>query len=485
MKILMVASEAVPFIKTGGLGDVAGTLALELHRAGHEVALVLPRHYIIDPQGLKEKFSPFFVNMGNTTMFARVMETDIEGMPVYLIDYEDYFGRHPIYDDGEEGYPDNAARFAFFSKAALDLAVALDFKPDVVHCSDWQTALVPYYVKAWGWPGDFFKGTASVLTIHNIGYQGIHSDLSLARFIGLNWMQLRPDEFESFGGVNLLKGGFFYADQITTVSPTYAQEILTEPGGNGLSPYLLRRKEDVSGILNGIDTDEWNPAKDRHLPAKFSAKDLKGKAACKAELQKAMGLEVNPDKPVFGLVGRLAEQKGLDLLQKSIHEILGWDLQIALLGSGMPELEGFFGWLPGLYPGKMGSYIGFQNRLAHLIEAGSDFFIMPSRYEPCGLNQMYSMAYGTLPIVRATGGLVDTVQNYDPKAGTGTGFVFEDIDAGALRDTIGWALYTWYNDKKGYLGMQQRAMKKDFSWKQAVKGYETVYKKALGRRAGW
>lgn len=485
MKILMVASEAVPFIKTGGLGDVAGTLALELHRAGHEVVLVLPRHYDIDPAKLKPHFSPLFVHMGNTTMFAQTKATEIEGMPVYFIEYEDFFGRTPIYDDGKKAYPDNVERFAFFSKAALDLAQAMDFKPDVVHCSDWQTALVPFYVKNWGWADNFYGKTASVLTIHNIGYQGIHSNLDPVPFIGLSGKQLRPDEFESFGGLNLLKGGFFYADQITTVSPTYAQEIMGEPGGNGLSTYLKRREADVSGILNGIDTDEWNPEKDPFLPQPFSAKDLKGKAKAKAALQKAMGLEVDPKKPVFGLVGRLADQKGLDLLRDCIWEVLGWDLQIALLGSGDPDLAGFFGWLPGASPGKMGSYIGFKPELAHLIEAGSDFFIMPSRYEPCGLNQMYSMRYGTLPIVRATGGLVDTVENYDDQAKKGTGFLFEDISAAALRDTIGWALYTWYNDQKGYKAMQKKGMAQDFSWKKACKGYETAYKNAINRRAGW
>lgn len=487
MKILMAASEAVPFLKTGGLGDVAGTLALELHKAGHEVILVLPKHGVINAQKfeLTPKFSPFFVHMGNATFFASVLETRIEGMPAYLIEYEDFFGRNPIYDDGKQAYPDNGARFAFFSKAVLDLSLALGFCPDVVHCSDWQTALIPYYLKTWGFEGDFYRKTASLLTIHNIGYQGIFDGLGLAPFIGLNWMQLRPEEFEAFGGLNYLKGGFFYADQITTVSPTYAKEILSEPGGNGLSAYLERRKSDVMGILNGIDTQEWNPAKDPFLPAPYTAKNMAGKAKAKEALQKEFLLEVNPNKPVLGVVSRLADQKGFDLLQAIIHELMTWDLQIVVLGSGDKSMEGFFGWLPSIYPGKMGSYIGFQPRLAHLIEAGSDFFVMPSRYEPCGLNQMYSMAYGTLPIVRATGGLADTVTNLDPKTGRGTGFVFADITPGALKDTIGWALYTWYNERPVIEKMAKQAMAQDFSWAKAVKGYEQAYAKALTRRMGW
>jgi len=487
MKIVMTSSEAVPYIKTGGLGDVAGTLALELHKKGHDVILVLPKHSGINfkPGELKLQFSPFFVHMGNATLFAQVLKTELEGMPVYFIEYDDFFGRNPIYDDGKEGYPDNAERFAFFAKATLDLCVALDFVPDVVHASDWQTSMIPYYLKTWGYEGGFFAESASVLTIHNIGYQGITPDLSCAPMIGLNWMQLRPDEFESFGGINFLKGGFFYADQITTVSPTYAKEILSEPGGGGLSSYLVRRQEDLSGILNGIDTMEWNPEVDPLIPANFSATDLSGKLECKEALQKEFGLTVDPKKPIFGVVSRLADQKGFDMLHMIIHQVLNWDIQFVLLGSGNKELEDFFRWLPGAYPGKCGSFIGFQPKLAHLIEAGSDFFVMPSKYEPCGLNQMYSMAYGTLPIVRSTGGLADTVTNYEPETGEGTGFVFSTISSGALRDTIGWALDTWYNHPEHIAKMRKQAMAQDFSWEKAVPEYEQVYKKAKNRRLGW
>jgi len=487
MKILMVASEAVPYIKTGGLGDVAGTLVLELHKKGHDVVLVLPKHKAIDLDEVESevKFSPFFVHMGNATLFAQVVKTELEGMPVYFIEYGEYFGRSPIYDDGKEGYPDNAERFGFFSKAALDLCVSLDFAPDVVHAADWQTSMIPYYLKTWGYEGGFFNKTASVLTIHNLGYQGITPDLSCAPFVGLNWMQLRPDEFESFGGINFLKGGFFYADQITTVSPTYAKEILSEPGGCGLSSYLLRRQEDLTGILNGIDTEEWNPSKDKLTPATYSAEKMLGKAKCKEALQKEFGLDIDPSKPVFGVVSRLADQKGFDLLHLIIHQALSWDIQFVLLGSGNKELEDFFRWLPSAYPGKCGSFIGFQPKLAHLIEAGADFFVMPSKYEPCGLNQMYSMAYGTLPIVRSTGGLADTVENYDPKTGAGTGFVFEDITSGALRDTLGWALDTWYNHPEDIAKMKKAAMSKDFSWGSAVGQYEEAYQKAMNRRLGW
>ncbi|MDH5561186.1 MAG: glycogen synthase, partial [Deltaproteobacteria bacterium] len=375
-------------------------------------------------------------------------------------------------------------RFAFLSKAGLDLSIELGFIPDVVHSHDWQTALASYYIKTWKWDKDYFKGTSSVLTIHNMGYQG-QVEPGISPFIGLNWMQLRDSEFEALGAINLLKGGIFYSDKITTVSPNYAREILGEPGGNGLSPFLIRRKDDVIGILNGIDTDEWDPQTDAFLPANYSVSSLKGKADCKKELQKQFLLELNPKKPIFSFVGRMASQKGLDLLLGCVHEILTWDIQLIILGSGDPLLTTVFGDLPKWYPGKVGAYIGFQSYLAHLIEAGSDFFIMPSRYEPCGLNQLYSMLYGTIPIVRATGGLKDTVAKYDPVQKKGLGFTFDETTPMALKDTIGWALYTWYNKPQEILKMKKRGMKEDFSWKKAVLEYEKLYQQAQERKKSW
>ncbi|MCP4297477.1 MAG: glycogen synthase [Proteobacteria bacterium] len=484
---MILASEAVPFIKTGGLGDVAGTLAIEMADAGHKVSLFVPYHKAIKEE-IKDPavaVSNLDVPMGNSILRCQVLEkSDLPNLRCFFIEYETFFDRNPIYDDGDKEYSDNGFRFAFFCKACLEALLALKIKPDLIHCNDWQTALIPYYLKCWGWGHNFFNKTASVLTIHNLGYQGV-VDKTLASFIGLNSRQLRSDEFEAFGAINLLKGGLYYADLISTVSPTYAKEILTEPGGSGLSPYIIRREDDVVGILNGIDEEEWNPEKDELLPAKFGLKDLKGKKVCKKALQKRFMLSQRMRIPVFGMIGRMADQKGLDLLQGCIHEILKWDLQLIILGSGDPKLESFFRDLPRHYPDKVGTYIGFETELAHLIEAGSDCFIMPSKYEPCGLNQMYSMRYGTVPIVRGVGGLVDTVANFDASHKKGRGFVFYDASPEALKDTIGWALDTWYNNKRAFKMLQKNGMSADFRWKSATKAYENAYKQALARKGSW
>ncbi|MBT3225761.1 MAG: glycogen synthase [Deltaproteobacteria bacterium] len=486
MKILIASSEAVPYVKTGGLGDVVGILPHELSIRDHTVKLVLPLYSSIERSKfqLKELIPLMNVTMGNTTLSSRVWQLETsEPYDVYFIEFNHYFSRSSIYGDNNSAYLDNGKRFAFFSKAALELTKQLDFRPDVVHANDWQTAMVCYYLKTW-WGNSFFKNTASVLTIHNLGYQG-QTDLSFSSFIGLNWMQVREEEFESMGGLNLLKGGIFYADQITTVSPSYAHEILSEPGGSGLSKYLKRRKKDITGILNGIDLLEWDPEIDTIIPENFSKNELSGKKVCKSKLQEKFSLPVDETIPLFAFIGRLVDQKGVSLLRDCLDTVLEWELQLVVLGNGDPYYAELFGNLPKLHQNKVGTYIGFNPDLAHLIEAGADFFIMPSLYEPCGLNQMYSMRYGTLPIVRAVGGLIDTVENLSLKRGTGTGFVFNDISGKALENTIGWALNTWYNDKELYSTMQAQAMGKDFSWGKAIIEYEMVYEKARERRTHW
>jgi starch synthase len=487
MNLLIVSSEALPYAQTGGLGDVVSVMTHELAARNHHVKLILPLYRSIDRSlfKLKKSIEMMNVEMGNTTLSCRVWQLDNdEPHDVYFIEYNHYFDRKSLYGDDNEAYLDNGKRFAFFSKAALEVAVQLNFKTDVVHANDWQTAIVSYYLKTWNWENGFFDRTASVLTIHNLGYQG-QTDLSASNFIGLNWMQVREEEFESLGTLNLLKGGIFYADQITTVSPTYAKEILTEPGGCGLSQYLSRRANDITGILNGVNTNEWDPASDQMLPATYSRDDLSGKGLCKKELQKVFSLPINESIPIFAFIGRFADQKGLSILKDTLETILTWELQLIILGSGDPFYSDLFGNLPNYYPDKVATYIGFQSKLAHLIEAGADFFIMPSLYEPCGLNQMYSLLYGTPPIVRATGGLVDTVDNYDEKSGRGTGFIFQDITPNALLNTVGWALNTWYNNKESYLAMQYRGMGKDFSWNGSIAEYERVFQLAQKRRAHW
>lgn len=486
-KILLAASEAIPFVKTGGLADVCGALIKNLKGRKHDIRLVLPRYWSMDLSKMNAKavLSPMGVTMGNQTIWCEVFETTWKNIPVYLIEHEGYFGRRGIYDDGQSEYADNGERYGFFCKAALQLCRDLAFRPDIIHCNDWQTALIPAYLKNSDQNDLFFNDTASVFSIHNIGYQGCFKKEVLP-FLGLDFVHFNQDRFESFGGVNAMKGAIFFADVINTVSPTYAKEILGEPGGCGLSVYLNRRADDLYGILNGADYEDWDPEKDELIPAKYSRENMKGKAECKKVLQKQFCLEENSDIPIIGVVSRFAEQKGLDLLAAIIRNVVqDMRVQFVIVGSGEKHLEDFFGGLPAYFSGKIGAWIGYDNQKAHLVEAGSDFHLMPSRYEPCGLNQMYGLKYGTLPIVRATGGLTDTVEQYSEENGKGTGFIFGYPDSKALYDTIGWAVSTYYDRPKHYLAMQREAMKREFSWHDSVMKYEAVYESALKRRATW
>lgn len=486
LKILFAASEAVPFAKTGGLGDVCGALPKVLKKLGHDVRLVIPRYWAINREqnNLKSLF-PMGVPMGKETVWCHAFEGKNDGFPVYFIEHENYFGRAGIYDDGNWEHPDNSERFGFFSRAALQLCRDLKFSPDVIHAHDWQTSLVPAYLKVHHLNDPFFKNTASVLSIHNIAYQGTFKS-NVYDFLGLGRENYVETKFENFGGINFMKGGIFYADAVATVSPTYAQEILSEPGANGLSVFLQRRREDLYGILNGADYDHWDPEIDDLIPAKYSSSDLSGKKLCKRALQKEFLLEEKDDAPVIGVVSRFAEQKGFQHLAYAMHRILReMSVQFAILGAGEKREEDFFGGLPALYPGRVGAWIGYSNRKAHLIEAGSDFFLMPSLYEPCGLNQIYSLKYGTIPIVRATGGLRDTVMQYDEQTGSGTGFLFSDLSAQAIHGTVGWAVSTYFDRKHHMDRMRRRAMQQHFSWLDAAKRYEELYANALTRRALW
>lgn len=486
LKILFVASEAVPFIKTGGLGDVCGALPKILKKMGHDVRLVIPRYWAINREAYNLK--PLFtmgVPMGIGTGWCHVLEGKNDGFPVYFIEHEHYFGRAGIYDDGNWEHPDNSERFGFFSQAALQLCRDLKFSPDIIHAHDWQTALVPAYLKIHHLNDPFFKNTASVFSIHNIAYQGTFKKDAYG-FLGLGQENFVDAKFENFGGINFMKGGIFYADAVSTVSPTYAQEILSEPGANGLSVFLQRRRADLYGILNGADYDHWDPAIDDLIPAKFSPKDLSGKKICKRALQKEFLLEEKDNVPVIGIISRFAEQKGFQYLAYAIHRIMReMSVQFAVLGAGEKWQEDFFGGLPAHYSGRIGAWIGYSNRKAHMIEAGADFFLMPSLYEPCGLNQIYSLKYGTLPIVRATGGLRDTVMQYDERTGSGTGYLFYDLSAEAIHGTVGWAVSTYFDRRHHIEMMQKRAMEQHFSWLDSAKLYEELYARAIARRATW
>ena len=485
LKIVMISSECMPFAKTGGLADVVGALPGLLRALGHQVIVIMPKYGVINylKYKLRPYINPLGVWMGNTEEWCSVHLTEYNGFPVYFIESNKYFERPGLYHDAEyNDYPDNPRRFGFLTRAALQLCRDMGFAPDIVHAHDWQTALAAAYLKIWHWNDPLLGPAASVLTIHNIAYQGVYG-AEHYDYLGLQWNNFISDKFEDHGRVNFLKGGIYYADMVNTVSPTYARETRTPALAYGLAPFLNNKGENYLGILNGVDYTRWNPALDPYIPARYSHKDLSGKAICKQELQKSFDLEVAADIPLIGVVSRLVQQKGMSLLAQAIENILqAMRVQFVILGSGEKNLEYFFGKLPGRFPGRVGSHIGYSEELAHRVEAGSDFFMMPSIYEPCGLNQIYSLKYGTLPIVRATGGLDDTVQQYDEATGGGTGFKFWEPSIKAIYYAGGGAVSTYYDRPLHIQKMVQAAMARDYSWERSAEAYVRLYERALANR---
>ena len=487
LKILFTASEVAPFAKTGGLADVAGALPKALAEQGHEVAVVMPRYYSIDRETLEHIPGPLGVPMGPMgELWAGVFRTTLPGsdVPLYLIDYEAFYGRSGLYTD-ENGfsYPDNDIRFTFLSKAAMQLAHKLGFRPDIIHAHDWHSA--PQAVlRNTRYAGDeLFAGSATVLTIHNLQHQGVF-DGRIMDVLEVGWEHYTPFELEAMGGVNFLKGGIAHADAITTVSRKYAEEIQTPEYGFGLQDHIRAHADRLTGILNGVDYREWSPAVDPLIPAHYDVDDMAGKAICKRTLQRHFGLPEDPEVPLIGFVGRFAEQKGIGLIAGAMEGLLHLGAQFVFLGTGEKWAEGFFSDVAARWPDRFACHVGYANELAHRIEAGADLFLMPSLFEPCGLNQIYSLRYGTLPIVRATGGLDDTIVNYDPQTGAGTGFKFWQADADALYQTVKWAVETCRDAPEAYRTMQERAMGLRFDWARAATEYTRVYHEALRRRKG-
>lgn len=484
MKLAFISSECAPFAKTGGLGDVVGALPKALVRLGHDVRIFIPLYGSIDRQkyGLEWE-AGVCVHMGaGEENWVGVLKGSLDGeVPVYFIEYERFFGRAGIYGNPDE-YKDNAFRYSLLCKAALQVCKEQNWIPDVAHLHDWASAPAAAFLKTWDRVLSPLSETASVLTIHNIGYQGLFHP-SAMKYMGLGPEYFNADTFEDHGRLNLLKGGIHFADAITTVSPTHAHEILDPVGGMGLAPYLNNRRGDLCGILNGVDYEHWNPETDKYIPATYSADEMSGKAICKAALQERFNLDFSPKVPILGIVSRFAEQKGFDLLRQALPSVMeSMAVQLVVLGTGDKETESFFHNLTARYPGRVGSYIGFSVEMSHLIEAGSDFFLMPSRYEPCGLNQSYSMRYGTLPIVRATGGLDDTVHNYVEATGAGTGFKFWDADWAALYYCVGWAVSTWYDRPHHIQTLRRQAMAQEFLWADAARQYVLTYEHAIRNR---
>ncbi len=480
LNILIASSEAVPFIKTGGLADVVGALPKELEKLGHNVKIVLPRYYGIDANkwNLQNVGGPLGVNMGSLGELwcgAKTCKLPNTNIDVYFIDYENYFGRKGPYSGSDgEGYGDNYARFAFFSKACLDLCKMINFRPDVAHVNDWHTSPIATMLNSTHRYDDFFKDTASLLTIHNMQHQGSFYLGDYPYFLGT--------EYDS--NVNMLRDGIYNANIINTVSNGYADEIKTQEYACGLEKAINDRSGDLYGIVNGIDYSIWNPEIDKKICANYNIYDLSGKESCKRDLQRTFGLPERADVPVVAIVSRLAKQKGVDVVAEAIYRLVNYDMQLVILGEGEIWTHFFFPNIAVKHPHKVACHIGYNESLAHKIEAGADFFLMPSRFEPCGLNQLYSLSYGTLPIVRATGGLNDTVDNYDEQTGEGNGFKFGDLTADAIYNTVGWAMYTYYNRKDHLYKLIKNAMGKRFTWQRSALKYEEMYYKAVEKRVG-
>jgi starch synthase len=478
MKILFAASEAAPFAKTGGLADVAGSLPPALAELGHEVTVVMPRYRQVDVAAyrLKPVFS-LFVPLGTWRERCDVLKGKLgRNVTVYFINKDVYYDRPELYGTAQADYPDNAERFIFFSRAVLELCIALDLRPDIVHCNDWQTGLVPLYLKKIYHEAPTLRRAKSVFTVHNLGYQGLfwHWDLNLT---GLGWDVFTPEGLEFWGKMSLLKAGLMYADSITTVSRTYSREIQTPEYGAGLEGVLRKRTADLYGILNGIDHAEWDPGRRGDLPRPFSSADLAGKAVCKKEILKRLGL---PDagRPLIGMVTRLVDQKGLDIVTEALPEILALGAQLVVLGTGEEKYNRLLTEEAGRHKDRMRVLLQYNEGLAKNIYAGSDLFLMPSRYEPCGLGQMIALRYGAVPVVRKTGGLADTVVDYNVRTGSGTGFVFEKYASPALVACLKRALAV-YGDRKKWKLLMQAGMKQDFSWKNSAQEYAKVYRKTM------
>lgn len=492
LRVVLVASEAVPWFKTGGLADVATALARALDAAGHDVTLILPDYVTVradrgsQAPDVTDTGIRFAINMNGqrkagSLRWAPLPESNVK---VLLVVQDSYFDRPHLYMENGEGYADNCARFCFFNRAVMEICSQMVLRPDIFHCNDWQTALIPCLLHAQfaGRPG--FENAASVMTIHNMAFQGEfwHFDVPLT---GMEWRYFSMHHLAHQGNLNLLKAGIAIADQVTTVSPNYASEICTPAGGCGLDGLLRHRRSDLTGILNGIDQEIWNPQTDHHLSSHFTADQPQpGKSECKARLQERMGLASRPDVPLIGMVSRISDQKGFDLILEASDRILSQNLQLVILGTGDGAIENELRHLSERYESRVAVMIGFDDSLAHQIEGGSDLFLMPSRFEPCGLNQMYSLRYGTVPIVRRVGGLADSVIDVTPEtlaAGSATGFVFEEYSGGQLAEAVERAVETFHQPAV-WEQIVRAGMSVDWSWTRSAEQYVEVYRKALERR---
>jgi len=483
MRIVFAASEGVPFSKTGGLADVVGALPRALAAAGHQVSVYLPLYLQTRLKDAPTVVSSITIPFDDRYRFSSVVSGgELAGVQFYFIDYPPFFDRESLYGTSTGDYPDNAERFALFSRAVLEASKVLGV-PQIFHCHDWQSALIPVLLRTQYAEDPAFRDVATVFTIHNMGYQGLFPPDTLP-LLTLPWDLFTISRMEFFGNVNFLKGALVFSDFINTVSKKYSQEIQTTEFGFGLEGVLRIRSSTVTGILNGVDYDEWSPETDKFIVARYSPQDLSGKAKCKLDLLTTFGMtDADSTLPVIGIVSRFAAQKGFDLIAQIMERLAREDMIIVALGNGDKTYEEMFLRLNKQFPQKIAVKVAYDNVIAHKIEAGSDMFLMPSRYEPCGLNQIYSLKYGTVPVVRATGGLDDTIEHWDARTGKGTGFKFTDYNGEALLLTIKEALRA-FRDQSSWQQLMRNGMNKDFSWSASAKEYVRVYERARQLRTG-
>lgn len=474
-RILFAASEAVPFIKTGGLADVTGSLPQYFDKEEYEVRIILPKYLCIEEEMRKKMrfLCHFYVNLGWRKQYAGIFETKYQGITYYFVDNEYYFaGEHPYHNLHED-----VEKFAFFSKAVLEALPYLDYCPDIIHCHDWQTGLIPVFLHTLYGDENYYAGIKTVFSIHNMKFQGRWHLQAVMDVTGLPEQIFVPDKLESYGEANYLKGGVIYADAVTTVSPTYAFEITTQQGGEGLDGLMRQVSDKLYGILNGIDTEVYNPRTDPYIRAQFNDKDvIRQKAKNKSALQEEMGLEQNPEAMLIGIVSRMTSQKGFDLIAYVMDELMEQEnVQFVVLGTGEEQYENMFRYFGEKYPKRLKANIGYSEDVAHRIYASCDTFLMPSLFEPCGLSQMMSMRYGTIPIVRETGGLKDTVTPYNEYERTGNGFSFANYNAHEMLHVIRYALEIFEKRRTEWEGLIKRAMAEDNSWENSAKCYQELY----------
>ena len=472
MNILYVTSEAVPFCKTGGLADVAGSLPQSLAANGDRVSVILPLYQsVADAWRDRLHFERYtYVRLAWRSLYCGLFSYERQGVTWYFVDNEQYFKRPELY-----GYYDDGERFAFFCRAVTELLPLLPEKPDVVHCNDWQTALVPIYIRDKAVREEFYKSVRTVITVHNIEYQGRYGRETVEDLFGLDAGWFTGGTLAFDGDVNLLKGAIVTADAVTAVSPTYAQELKYAYFAHGLESVMQMVEGKLHGVLNGIDMERYDPASDPNLTANYSLRRMAGKAKDKAALQRMMGLAERKDTPVVAMVSRLVSHKGLDLVCETLDYLMEKDMQLVVLGKGDGKYESFFSWAQAKYPGRVAVHLGYSESLAMQIYAGADLFLMPSKSEPCGLSQMIAMRYGAVPIVRETGGLKDTVHAYEAWNGAGNGFSFTNYNAGDMCYVIGEAVDLYHQKPEAYKALRKRGMAEDFSWARSAKKYREIY----------